>query len=341
MYAVKKLQPGPGASYVKTDIPEPRENEVLLSIKIASICGTDLHIYSWDNWAANANLLVPGVMGHECVAEVVQTGSQVTTLSAGDRVSVETHIPCGTCRLCLTGKQHICENLRLFGLHTNGCFAKFATIPAVCARKIPAGIPDEIAAVMEPLGVGVHTAEKSDVRGKRVAVLGAGPIGIFSACASHALGAETVSISDVQDKRLKIASRCADLTTWNPTQTQAAEALGGQHAPDIIIETTGNERAIREALPFLRKGGQIILAGLFPRDVALNLSSDIVFKEATLQGIHGRKMWSTWDIMEDLLVRERLTITPALTHHLALRDFAEGFRLAQSGEGVKVLLSPE
>lgn len=340
MTAVMKLKPGSGATLTEVEVPEPKDHEILLRIKLASICGTDLHIYTWDQWAANANLLVPGIMGHECVGEVIKIGRSVTTLSVGDRISVETHIPCGDCRLCLTGRQHICENLRLFGLHTHGCFSKFAIIPAVCARKVPISISDEVAAVLEPLGVGVHAAQVSSVAGKRVAVLGAGPIGIFSACVSLALGAESVSISDVQANRLQVASRCGDVLTWNPTTVNASSVFTGTYRPEVLIETTGNERAIQEALPFLRKGGTVVLAGLFPQEVALNLSANIVFKEATLHGIHGRRMWSTWELMEQLLMDGSLEISPTLTHQLSLTDYERGFQLARSGEAVKVLLTP-
>ncbi|MFS0645915.1 alcohol dehydrogenase catalytic domain-containing protein [Siminovitchia sp. 179-K 8D1 HS] len=340
MLAIIKGKPGPGAEKVQVEIDEPRENEVLISIKIAAICGTDLHIYSWDPWAANTNLLVPGIIGHECVGEVVRVGKNVTSLSIGDRVCVETHIPCGDCRLCRTEKQNICENLRLFGLHTHGCFAQYAIVPSICARKIPSQIPDTIASVMEPLGVGVHAAQLAEVKGKRVTVLGAGPIGIFTACVTQALGAEAVYISDVKENRLKIASKCGNFKLWNPLKTHTSIVLNGDHRPDVIIETTGNERAIQEAIPYLRKGGQVILVGLFSNNISLNLSSDVLFKEATIMGIHGRKMWDTWDTMEDLLIHDKINIAPTITHHLSLNDFAKGFEIAQSGEGVKVLLSP-
>jgi threonine 3-dehydrogenase len=167
----------------------------LIRVKFSAICGTDLHIYQWDNWAAGVGIKVPGISGHECVGEVVELGLGVASLTVGDRVSVETHIPCGKCQLCQTGKQHICENVRLFGLHIDGCFAEWTVVPEVCVRKIPDSIPDEVAAIMEPLGVGVHAAQVSDLRGKKVAVLVAGPIGLYSACASLALGAESVYLS--------------------------------------------------------------------------------------------------------------------------------------------------
>ncbi|MED1204196.1 alcohol dehydrogenase catalytic domain-containing protein [Heyndrickxia acidicola] len=340
MQTISKLSRGPGAAFEQMEIPVPKENEVLISIKITALCGTDLHIYEWNNWAANANILIPGIMGHECVGEVVETGTHVTSLRKGDRVSVETHIPCGTCDLCLNGKEHICENLRLFGLHTNGCFADYAVVPEKCARKIPPEIPDEIASVLEPLGVGVHAAQKAEIKDKRVAILGAGPIGIFAASACNALGARSVTISDLQSSRLDIASKCTDVSAWNPLNTDISSLFNKPNAPDVIIETTGNSRALAEALPFLKKGGTVILCGLFSNEVSLNLSADIVFKEAAVYGIHGRRMWDTWSLTEDLLTQGKLDIRPALTHQLPLKDFSQAFEIAHSGQGVKVLLIP-
>lgn len=340
MRAIVKEKAASGAVLLTKEIPAPADGEVLVRVRMASICGTDLHIYAWDPWAQGASIKVPGVMGHECVAEVVQLGSGVQSVAVGDRVSIETHIPCGHCRLCLGGRQHICENLRLFGLHTDGCFAEWAVVPEVCLRKVPGRIPDQIAAVLEPLGVGVHAAEVSQVKGKRVAVLGAGPIGLFSAMASAALGAASVSISDVKSSRLSVASACGDFHLWNPVETAASNMLGGSHAPDVIIETTGNERAIQEALPYLRKGGEVVMAGLFRAEVPLLLSRDLVFKEAVFRGIHGRRMWSTWDLMEQLILEQGMNVAPAITHHLGLEDFEEGIRLASTGEGMKIVMQP-
>jgi threonine 3-dehydrogenase len=340
MLAVVKKAPAPGATLEQRPIPEPGPDEILIKVKLAAICGTDQHVYQWDNWAANANLLIPGIIGHECVGEVVAVGEHVTTIGKGERISVETHIPCGTCHLCKNGKQHICENLRLFGLHTHGCFAEYAAVPSLCARKVPAAIDDETAAVLEPLGVGVHAAEVAQVKGKRVAVLGAGPIGIFSACASLALGADEVYISDIKPYRLTVAERCANVKTWNPQHSSAAKQFPKGNEPDVIIETTGSEHALNEAMPHLRKGGTVVLVGLFPRPVPLSLSSDVVFKEAAIYGIHGRKMWETWDLMEDLLLTGKLPIKPALTHRLQLTEIHDGFELMKKGSAVKILVSP-
>ena len=338
MKSIIKENAGPGLTFKQSEIPQPKEGEILIRVKLSAICGTDLHIYEWNDWAAGVGIKVPGVSGHECVGEVVELGSGVTSFAVGDRVSVETHIPCGECELCLTGKQHICENLTYFGLHIDGCFAEWAVVPEVCLRKIPESIPEEIAAILEPLGVGVHAAQNGDVKGKRVAVLGAGPIGLYSACASLALGAESVYISDLKQSRLDVALQCGDFKTFNPAETPLA-SIFSDNKVDVIIETTGSGRAFTDALPYLKKGGKAVMVGLFPGDVPVPLAG-VATKELTLTGISGRMMWETWDLMEQLLLENKLNVAPSITHQFALEDFEEAFSVALNGEGVKVLLRP-
>lgn len=340
MKALVKEKAAPGFNLKEVDIPTPGKHEVLVRVKMAAICGTDIHIYEWDDWAANMRMNIPGIFGHECVAEIVELGEDVQSLKVGDRISIETHIPCGNCRLCKNGSQHICENITLFSFDVDGCFAEYTVVPELCARKIPDSIPDKVAAVMEPVGVGVHAAQVSNVKGKKVVVLGAGPIGLFSACAALALGAEAVKISDVKESRLKIAAFNKDLMLWNPLEREVSRLLNNEFVPDVIIETTGNEGAIVEAMPFVRKGGNVTFVGLFPNDIPLNISRDIIWKEVTLRGIHGRRIWDTWDLAEDLILTKKLDVEFAMTHQLPLEDFEEGFRLARSGEAMKVLLCP-
>ena len=339
MNSLIKESAGPGFTFKQSEVPTPGNGEVLIRIKLAAICGSDLHIYQWDDWAAGVGIKVPGISGHECVGEVVELGLGVTSFSVGDRVSVETHIPCGECELCQNGNQHICENLTYFGLHTDGCFAEWAVVPEVCLYKVPDSIPEEVAAILEPLGVGVHAAQIGDVKGKKVAVLGAGPIGLYSACASLALGAESVYLSDLKQTRLDIASQCGDFKVFNPAETPISSIFSGNEKADVIIETTGSGRAFNEALPYLKKGGKAVMVGLFPSDVEVDLSS-LVTKEITLRGIHGRRMWETWDVMEQLLLENKLNVAPSITHRFSLEDFEEAFRVAVNGEGVKVLLRP-
>ncbi|MBP1934553.1 alcohol dehydrogenase catalytic domain-containing protein [Ammoniphilus resinae] len=331
----------PGARLHTAAIPEPRQGEVLVRVKITAICGTDIHIFNWNKWAAGIGIKPGNILGHECVAEVVKLGEGVESLALGDRVCIETHIPCEDCSLCKNGNMHICENKRIFSLHTDGCFAEYAVVPAVCARKVPDFIPDDLASILEPLGVGVHAAQVGNVQGKRVVVLGAGPIGLFSACASLALGAHSVTISDVKNTRLEVASMCGDMHIWNPLEISASAMLGSRSsAPEVIIETTGSNQAIAETLPYLREKGKVAMVGLYSGDVSLNLSRDVIYKEATVEGVHGRLMWDTWDVMENLLLEKKLNVRPAITHEFALEDYEEGFRIASSGEGTKVLLKP-
>ncbi|MCL7749517.1 alcohol dehydrogenase catalytic domain-containing protein [Halalkalibacter alkaliphilus] len=343
MKALTKSEKAPGASMQTKVMPEPRANEVLVQVKITAICGTDIHIFNWNDWAAGLGIEQGNVMGHECVAEVVKLGEGVTSLSVGDRVCIETHIPCRDCRLCHNGNMHICENETIFSVHTNGCFADYAVVPAICARKVPESIPDEIASIMEPVGVGVHAAQIGDVKGKNVVVLGAGPIGLFSACASLALGAKQVTISDIKDTRLEVASLCGDFQLWNPLKTSAYslfDTSASASGPEVIIETTGSNRAVSDILPYLRKKGTMVMVGLFPGDVSLNFSQDIIFKEVTIKGVHGRIMWDTWELMEKLIQNDKLNVQPAITHRFKLEEYEEAFRIAASGEGTKVLLRP-
>ncbi|MGJ9459909.1 alcohol dehydrogenase catalytic domain-containing protein [Oceanobacillus sp. CF4.6] len=338
MKSLVKEHEAPGFTFKESENPTPDKGEVLISVKVSAICGSDLHIYQWDNWAKGVGIKVPGISGHECVGKVVGLGEGVTSFVVGDQVSVETHIPCGECELCLNGNQHICENLTYFGLHTDGCFAEWAVVPEVCLRKIPDSIPEEIGAILEPLGVGMHAAQVGDVQGKKVAVLGAGPIGLYSACASLALGAESVYISDLKQARLDVASQCGDFNIFNPAETGLTDVFGDSKA-DVIIETTGSGRAFTEAVPYLKKGGIAVMVGLFPGDISLDLSG-LVAKEITLRGIHGRRMWETWDLMEELLLEGKLNVAPSITHQFPLEDFEEAFKVAINGEGVKVLLKP-
>ncbi|WP_375088738.1 alcohol dehydrogenase catalytic domain-containing protein [Peribacillus sp. RS7] len=339
MKSLIKENKGPGFTFKQSEIPKPGKGEVLIRVKLSAICGSDLHIYQWNNWAAGVGIKVPGISGHECVGEVVELGAGVTSFAVGDRVSVETHIPCGECELCLNGNQHICDNLTYFGLHIDGCFAEWALVPEVCLRKVPDFIPEKVAAILEPLGVGVHAAQVGDVQGKKVAVLGAGPIGLYSACASLALGAESVYISDLKQTRLDVASQCGEFKVFNPAETPISSIFNGNNKTDVIIETTGSAQAFNEALPFLKKGGKAVMVGLFPGDVPVNLSS-LATKEITLSGISGRMMWETWDLMEQLLLENKLNVLPSITHQFPLEEFEEAFRVALNGEGVKVLLRP-
>lgn len=343
MRAVVKETPAPGAVLRDVAMPVCAAGEVLLKVKATAICGTDIHIYDWNPWAAGAGIPLPGVMGHECSAEVVEIGAGVKTLKVGDYVACETHIPCGTCYQCLNGMQHICGNLKLFGIHRNGCFAEYATIPEACAVKIPATIHPHIGAVLEPLGTAVRSCVEVQASGKTVAVIGCGPIGMMAVNAAKAFGATTIIAVDVNEYRLGIAKKMGATHIVNSAAVDPSAALKElTHGVgvDAFIDASGNTGAIVSAFKGLRKGGRVALIGLPSKPIELDLGPLVVFKEATVIGIHGRRMYETWTTMSNLLDRKLIDIDPVITHVIGLEDFAKGFDLLKKGEGAKIIIIP-
>lgn len=343
MQAVVKSVAGPGVSLQRVPVPEPGPAEALVRVKAAAVCGTDLHIAQWNAWAQQAGIRLPLVMGHEFCGEVVGVGSLVRGLTPGDYVAGETHLPCGECYQCRNGLQHICNNLQLFGIHRHGCFAEYATIPALCARKIPTSIPPRIGAILEPLGTSLRAVLELDVAGETVAVTGCGPIGLLAIAAAKAVGAFRVVATDIRADRLALARRLGADVALDPS---AADVVGEVLAitqgvgVDAFVDASGDERAIQSAFRCLRKGGKVALIGLPSTPVRLNLGVDVVFKEARILGIHGRMMYETWTHMENLLAGGRLTVDPVVTHEMPLAECAEGMALLGEGKGGKVILVP-
>ncbi len=343
MQAVVKASAGPGIAVTRVPVPVPGPDEVLLRVKAAAICGTDLHIAAWNAWAQAAGIRLPLVLGHEFSGEVVATGDRVGTLKSGDYVAGETHLPCGACYQCRNGLPHICQRLQLFGIHRNGCFAEYTTLPARCAYPVPAAIPPGVAAVLEPLGTSLRAAAAVDVAGASVVVVGCGPIGLFAVASARALGASCIIGLDVRAERLALASGLGCDITLDPRQPGLAahvlEATRGVGA-DAIIEASGNPVAVANAFGYLRKGGRVALIGLPSEPVSLDLGPQVVFKEATIVGIHGREMFRTWTRMLELLASGRLDVEPVLTHEMPLEKCADGLALLESGQGGKVILRP-
>ncbi len=342
MSALVKLSPDE-TELRRVPVPVPAEEEVLVRVRAAALCGTDLHIYGWNEWARRAGVVLPFVMGHECCGEVAALGAGVRGLKPGDRVAVETHIPCGKCRQCLDGEQHICADLVLFGVHRNGCFAEYAVVPEKVARKIPGEISFATGSVMEPLGTAFRAALESQVGGAAVVVLGCGPIGLFAAASALALGAAKVFATDVSPARLAIArglgvSRALDPRSGN-VREEVLSATSGVGA-DVVIDASGNGEAIAGSFKFLRKGGRVALVGLPEKPVALDLGPDVVFKEAKIAGFHGRRMYETWTKLENLLASGDLDVGAVITHVLPLADWKSGVDLAISGEACKVVFEP-
>jgi threonine 3-dehydrogenase len=324
-------------------VPQPGPNEVLVKVKAAALCGTDLHIMEWNPWAQNAGIKLPYVMGHEFCGEIVTVGSAVTSHKVGDRVAGETHVPCGNCYHCLNGLQHICHNMKIWGVHTDGCFAKYAVIPAICARIIPTSIPDAHGAVMEPLGTALRAAHEADVDGANLVVLGCGPIGLFAASAAIAFGAAKVIVTDISEDRLAIARSIGVTMALNPLKDDVPAIIlreTGGFGTDAIIDASGNVDALKQSFKYLRKGGRMALIGLPGKPLSVDLGPEVVFKEAKIIGIHGRKMFETWTQMENMMAAGKLNIDPIITHTLPLEKWKEGVDLAVSGKGCKVIYLP-
>lgn len=343
MHAIVKAGEGPGVEWRRVPVPDPGPEEVLVRVTASAVCGTDLHIAQWNAWARNAGIRLPLVMGHEFCGEVVGTGSRVRALKPGAYVAGETHLPCGACYQCRNGLQHICGNLKLFGIHRDGCFAEYATIPEQCAYPVPATIPPRIAAMLEPLGTSLRAVLEMDVSGGSVVVIGCGPIGLFAIASARALGASRIIGLDVREERLGLARKVGCGLMLDPLHTDVTarvlEATDGVGA-DAIIEASGNAAALESAFRFLRKGGRCALIGLPSVPVRLNLGPDVIFKEATIVGIHGREMFRTWTRMQELLSSGLLNVDPVATHEMPLSEAAEGLALLERGEGGKVILVP-
>ena len=343
MRAIVKAGEGPGVEWRRVPVPDPGPDEVLVRVTASAVCGTDLHIAQWNAWARNAGIRLPLVMGHEFCGEVVGTGSRVRALKPGAYVAGETHLPCGACYQCRNGLQHVCGNLKLFGIHRDGCFAEYATIPEQCAYPVPVTIPPRIAAMLEPLGTSLRAVLEMDVSGGSVVVIGCGPIGLFAIASARALGASRIIGLDVREERLVLARKVGCGLMLDPLHTDVTarilEATDGVGA-DAIIEASGNAAALESAFRFLRKGGRCALIGLPSAPVRLNLGPDVIFKEATIVGIHGRQMFRTWTRMEQLLASGLLNVDPVVTHEMPLERYGEALALLEAGEGGKVILVP-
>jgi len=343
MQAILKRDQRSAISLEQIQVPQPGPDDVLVRVKATAICGTDLHIAHWSGMAQTMGVRLPLVLGHEFSGEIVETGRNVRDVARGDYIAGETHIPCGQCYQCLNGLQHICGRLQMFGIHRDGSFAEYTTIPAFCARRIPASIPPKIGAILEPLGTSLRAVLELGVSGEVVAVTGCGPIGLLAIAAAKAMGAFLILATDVRADRLDLARRLGADAALDPTKADVvAEVLAMTHGvgADAFIDASGNETAIQMAFKCLRKGGKAALIGLPSTPVSLNLGVDVVFKEAKILGIHGRTMYATWTHMENMLSSGKLSVDPVVTHEMPLADCATGMALLEEGKGGKVILVP-
>ena len=344
MTAVLKESPAPGARVTTVDLPTIGPDDLLLRVRATSICGTDLHIVNWDDWAKSI-IQPPLVFGHEFTAEVVEVGKNVEGFKSGELVSVESHIPCGKCIQCRSDLRHICDELKIIGIHRAGCFAEYVAMPALCCWKIPKGLPPEIGSIMEPMGNAVHAVHAAGVEGKDIAVFGCGPTGLFAITVAKAKGAASVVAIDVNPKRLELAREVgADVTLDGNSQdiTDQVMAQGHQGGADVVFDMSGNEKAINNGLKSVRKGGIFVAFGIASRPVEIDLSNEVIMKGRTILGIVGRHMFDTWKEMQRLLDSGELDPAPVITHRFKLTEFPTAIETLQNGKNKvgKVVLFP-
>ena len=338
MKALSKLEAEKGIWQTTVDVPKVGPNDVLIKIKRSSICGTDIHIYNWDDWAA-ATIPVPMVVGHEYAGEIVEIGSEVRGLKVGDRVSGEGHITCGYCRNCRAGRRHLCRNTVGVGVNRQGSFAEYLCLPAFNVFKLPDDISDDLASIFDPLGNAVHTALSFDVTGEDVLITGAGPIGIMAAAIVRHIGARHVVVTDINDYRLDLAAKMGATRTVNVAKQKLEDVMaeiGMVEGFDVVLEMSGAKAAIHSMLEVINNGGKIAMLGIPPAAMPLDWNP-IIFKGLTIKGIYGREMFETWYKMASL-IQSGLDVSPVITHRFGIDDFQQGFDTMNSGQSGKVIL---
>lgn len=338
MKALSKLHPQKGIWLTDAQRPEVGHNDLCIKIRKTAICGTDMHIYNWDDWAQKT-IPVPMVVGHEYVGEVVSMGQEVRGFEIGDRVSGEGHITCGHCRNCRAGRRHLCRNTVGVGVDRPGAFAEYLVIPAFNAFKIPDNISDELASIFDPFGNAVHTALSFDLVGEDVLITGAGPIGIMAAAVARHVGARHVVITDVNDYRLDLAKKMGATRAVNVSSQSLSDVmaeLGMTEGFDVGLEMSGVPSAFSEMLAKMNHGGKIAMLGIPPSAMAIDWNQ-VIFKGLVIKGVYGREMFETWYKMASLL-QSGLDLSPIITHEFDIEDFQQGFDAMGSGKSGKVLL---
>ena len=323
------------------DVPEPRIgiNDVLIRVKRASICGTDIHIYNWDAWAAKT-IKPPMVIGHEFVGVIEEVGSAVQRFQKGDLVDGEGHIVCGVCRNCLAGRRHLCKDTRGVGVNRPGAFAEYLCIPATNAVPVDPAIPLDVLSCFDPLGNATHTTLQFDLVGEDVLVTGAGPIGCMAAAIARHCGARKIVVTDVNPDRLALASKMGATRTVDVSRERLPEVqaeLGMKEGFDVGLEMSGNPKALNDMIDNMAHGGRIALLGILPTAAAVDWNK-VVFNMLTIRGIYGREMYETWYKMT-AMIQSGLDISPVITHRFPFTEFQQGFDLMRSGKSGKIVLT--
>ncbi|MFF3765251.1 L-threonine 3-dehydrogenase [Streptomyces sp. NPDC001922] len=338
MKALMKTTAGPGLALTDVPTPEVGPEDVLIKVLRTGICGTDLHIDSWDDWAART-VSAPRVLGHEFVGEVVRTGSAVKDVKPGDTVSGEGHLVCGKCRNCMGGRRHLCIRTIGLGVHTDGAFAEYVKLPESNVWVHRHEVDPDIAAIFDPFGNAVHTALSFPVLNEDVLITGAGPIGMMAAAVARHAGARNVVITDVSDHRLDLVRKLCPVTTVNVGATRITDVmpqLGMSEGFDIGMEMSGRADALGDMVAAMSPGGRIAVLGLPAEQVSLDMAT-VVTRMLTLRGIYGREMYETWYAMS-VMLQSGLDLSPLITHRFGFEQHAEAFATARSGQCGKVVI---
>ena len=339
MRALVKARSEPGIWYEDIRRPKIGHNDVLIRVRRTAICGTDIHIYQWDDWAQQT-IPVPMAVGHEFYGEIVEVGTEVRGFAEGDRVSAEGHVTCGVCRNCRAGRRHLCANSEGIGVNRPGAFAEYVSVPAFNVFKLPDAISDDMAAILDPLGNAAHTALSFDLVGEDVLITGAGPIGVMAVAIARYCGARHIVVTDVNEYRLDLARKMGATVALNVAEGSIEDTmreLGMTEGFDVGMEMSGNPSAFRDLVRTMHHGGNVALLGIPPEDMAIDWNQ-VIFKGLVLKGIYGREMFETWYKMASML-QSGLNIEPVITHRFPIGDYQSAFELMASGQSGKIILA--
>jgi threonine 3-dehydrogenase len=346
MQALRKVRPEPGAELAEVPVPKPGPGEILIEVAAASVCGTDVHIYEWDPWAA-ARIRTPMTFGHEVAGTVAAAGPEVHHIAPGAFVSAEGHVFCGFCPQCRRGRQHTCERLRILGVDFDGGFAQYVVLPERNAWEVDKRIAPEVASIHDPFGNAVHTCfiegGAEDIVGSTVVVLGCGPIGLFAVGICRSAGARQVVAVEPNEFRQDLAKRMGADVVVDPSQRDSVEAVmeaTDGHGAEVVLEMSGVPRVIDQGTRMLAGGGRMALLGLPTEPVSLELTDNVIFKEARIFGVTGREIFRTWETTSTLLATGMVDPSPVITHRFALSDYEQAFEAMASGRTGKVILTP-
>lgn len=346
MKAICKTAAQAGFEMIEVEVPVPKADEVLVRVSLVSVCGTDFHITSWDEWSA-ARIKPPLIYGHEFCGVIESVGQSVTEFKKGDYVSAEMHWFCGECAQCEQGHYHICERGKIFGVDASGCFADFVALPAQQIVKLPSEIPPEYGAFLDSLGNAVHAVSKTNVIGQTVYVCGCGPVGLFAIAVAKAMGAKAVYASDISEYRLDLAIKAGATQVLKADEVSISEVLlkhTENHGVDVVFEMSGNAKAMNDAFESLKQAGAMVLMGIPKGKVELDINRHIIFKEANVIGVNGREIFRTWDLMLDLITgkqgQQKLNLDFIVTHRLKLEQFGEAMELIRQGKSGKIVMKP-